>query len=190
LSEQPTKVIEQRAEVGVTQGRPSAGLPLSLKNALRFIHPNLAMIDSVSHFYQKKLRLLQLLFEVPRNLGEIDLGSRASVIDSVIRFSRFKSPHALMLASPASEARVLDIYTSKDADLTVGRCQAEIESLAVENEERKARRVCCKQAVREREHAEQSPGFLLEGPQHAQYSPNEGHGELKLSHFECKGKVE
>ncbi len=82
------------------------------------------MIDSVSHLGQKKLRLLQLLFEVPRNLGEIDLGSRTSAIDDVIRFSGFKAPHALMLASPASKARMLDIYSSKDADLALGGCQA------------------------------------------------------------------
>jgi len=148
------------------------------------------MIDSVSHLGQKKLRLLQLLFEVPRNLGEIDLGSRTSAIDDVIRFSRFKSPHALMLASPASKARMLDIYSSKDADLALGGCQAEIESLAVKNEERKARRLRCKQALREREHVKQGLGFVLEGPQHAQHSANKGYRELKLPHFESKDKIE
>ena len=41
-----------------------------------------------------------------------------------------------------------------------------------------------------REHAKQGLGFLLEGPQHAQHSPNKGYRELKLPHFESQRKVE
>jgi len=95
-----------------------------------------------------------------------------------------------MLASSASEAGMPNIDSTKDADLALSGCQAEIEPLAVKNEERKARRVHCKQAVREREYAKQGLGFLLEGPKHPQHSPNEGYRELKLPHFESKDEIE
>src|SRR5260370_19263945 len=96
------------------------------------------MIDSVSHFRQKKLSSRQPLFQIPGNLGQIELGSRSRGRENVIRFDRFESPHALMLARPTSEAWMLDIDSSKHAGLGLGRCQAEVEALAVKNEERQA----------------------------------------------------
>ena len=73
---------------------------------------------------------------------------------------------------------MFDIHSSNNTDLALRRFQTEIESLTIENEERQAGCVRCKQTHRQGRSAERGPRFHLEGPQHAQHSPDEGHWDF------------